>query len=337
MTKPLLAILAILIATGMTSCKSEKSEEPRPEPKVTAPIASPSEPTEASGGVHQAFQASMNAFNALDLDSAVSIFSGNHELMMADSKKPSVKGRSEMKRLLKKVHVAFPDVHLAPKRILDGGEIWVLEAVITGTHHGDFLGVAGSHKQVGGQFTMFSWVKDGKITKSFLCGNPLAVIKQMQAPEGKAPWRPVLPDRHEMVKASGSLAYIEATKAFFKTFETGDLSVLPLIMAPEVVTHAYGDGIEIRGLQALRQALSAERDGFKGRIDVEHVASVGPYVAALVFIRGTYKGELGAKQATGKSFAERGVDVFRFQNGKIVEWDNYRNLMDLLSQLGLYP
>jgi predicted ester cyclase len=108
-------------------------------------------------------------------------------------------------------------------------------------------------------------------------------------------------------------------------------------MSPDVVTHAYGDGIEINGLEALRQALQTEREGFKGSIDVEHVASVGPYVAALVYVRGTFSGELGSQKATGKSFAERGVDIFRFEGGKVREWDNYRNLMDLLRQLDLYP
>lgn len=339
MTKTALGVIVVLSVLGGSSCQTEKSSEPRKEPQVSAPITAAQPPAEqpAPGGVHQAFQAAMNAFNSLDLDGAVAIFSEDHELMLADHGKPAIKGRAEMKRLLKTVHVAFPDVHLAPRRILDGGEIWVLEAVITGTHHGDFLGVSGTRKQVGGQFTMFSWVKDGKIVRSFLCGNPLAVIKQMKASEGKAPWRPVLPDRHEIITGTGSLAYIEAVKAFFKTYETGDLSVLPLIMAPGVVTHAYGDGIEINGLEALEQALQAERGGFKGRIDVEHVASVGPFVAALVYIRGTFAGELGSKKATGKSFAERGVDIFRFEDGKIREWDNYRNLMDLLSQLGLYP
>jgi predicted ester cyclase len=195
---------------SIVGCKKEKSAEERKPPRITAPVPKSPARVEAdtAGGVHKAFQSAMNAFNSLDLEGAVSIFSEDHELILADSRKSSLVGRQEMRNLLKKVHVAFPDVHLAPKRILDGGEIWVLEAVITGTHHGEFLGQAGTRKQVGGQFTMFSWVTGGKIVKSFLCGNPLAVIKQMKATQGKAPWRPTLPDRHEMVKASGSLAYI---------------------------------------------------------------------------------------------------------------------------------
>jgi ketosteroid isomerase-like protein len=60
-------------------------------------------------------------------------------------------------------------------------------------------------------------------------------------------------------------------------------------------------------------------------------------VAAIVRVKGTFKANLGGHDVAGKSFSERGIDVFRFEGGRIVEWDNYRNQMDFQTQLGIYP
>jgi steroid delta-isomerase-like uncharacterized protein len=215
----------------------------------------------------------------------------------------------------------------------------VLEGVITGTHHGAFLGRPGTRKLVGCQFVLFSWVKRGEIKKSFLCGNPLAVIEQMKAdgadrgiPDGLE-----VPEKPEVVISAGNPAQVEAVKSFFRTFASGDMAVQLGLMADDVVVHAYGDGKVVRGLAALKQALLKERQIFDGKIEVEHTLAAGPYVVALVHVQGKLRGNLGPLRATGKSFSERGVDVFRFEKGRIKEWDNYRNLMDLMSQLGLYP
>ena len=81
-------------------------------------------------------------------------------------------------------------------RILDTGRFWVLEGVVSGTHRGKFQGHAATGRKVGCQFALFAWVKGGVITKSFLCGNPLAVVRQMGSvssglPPGLARYSPV--------------------------------------------------------------------------------------------------------------------------------------------------
>ena len=192
-------------------------------------------------------------------------------------------------------------------------------------------------KKLGCQLVMFSWVKDDKIQKSFICGNPLAVLKQMKSPAKKLPEGLVIPDKPEVVASPGKPERIEAVREFFKTFETADLATLSKLVASDVAIHAYGDGREISGLESLMLALVKEREAFEGKIDVEEAVAVGPYVAALVYVHGTLKGKLGGGKSGGNPIAERGVDIFRFEGGKIKEWDNYRNLMDLLTQAGLFP
>ena len=141
----------------------------------------------------------------------------------------------------------------------------------------------------------------------------------------------------EIPGAQMDWSQIEVVKALFNTFESVDWSVLPGVIAPDVVVHAYGDGKEIRGLEDLRLALIKERESLEGRIEIKEIVSVGPIVGAQIFLQGELKRDSGPLKATGRVFAEHGVDIFRLKDGKITEWDNYRNWMDLMAQLGLFP
>jgi predicted ester cyclase len=326
-------VLAFVLVTGLAGCPDKKVSEKPPEP------AKPPEPKleERLPAIYKVVESALEDFNTLNFDGAAALFSEDHECILADSTLKPLKGRQALIDLWKRVHLAFPDVRVAAKRILDGDKYWVFEGVITGTHHGDFFGQEGTMKKLGCQIVVFSWVKDDKIQKSFICGNPLAVLKQMKSSAKGLPEGLVIPDKPEVLAAPGNPARIEAVREFFKTFETADLATLSKLVASDVAIHAYGDGREISGLESLMLALVKEREAFEGKIDVEEAVAVGPYVAALVHVHGTLKGKLGAGKSGGNPIAERGVDVFRFEGGRIKEWDNYRNLMDLLTQAGLFP
>ena len=328
-------VIAFLLMTGFLGCP-EKEVPKKPQEPVGEPAPEPMA-EERLPAVYKLFESALEDFNTLNFDGAASLFAEDHECILADSATKPVKGRKALVELWKKIHLAFPDVRVEAKRILDGGDFWVFEGVITGTHHGDFLGQEGTLKKLGCQLVIFSWVKDKKIQKSFICGNPLAVLKQMKSAAKTLPKGLSIPDRPEVLAAPGSPERIEIVKTFFKTFETADLAMLSELAASDVMIHAYGDGREISGLESLMLALVKEREAFEGNIDVEEAVAVGPYVAALVYVHGTLKGKLSAGKSGGSPIAERGVDVFRFQGGKIKEWDNYRNLMDLLKQAGLFP
>ena len=327
------AFLAFVMATGFAGCPDKQVPGKPPEP------VKPPEPKveERLPAVYKVIESALEDFNTLNFDGAASLFSEDHECILADSTMKPLSGRQALVDLWKKVHLAFPDVRVEAKRILDGGKYWVFEGVITGTHHGDFFGQEGTMKKLGCQIVVFSWVKDDKIQKSFICGNPLAVLKQMKSSAKGLPEGLVIPEKPEVLAAPGNPVRIEAVREFFKTFETADLAMLSKLVASDVAIHAYGDGREISGLESLMLALVKEREAFEGKIDVEEAVAVGPYVAALVYVHGTLKGKLGAGKSGGSPIAERGVDVFRFEGGKIKEWDNYRNLMDLLTQAGLFP
>jgi ketosteroid isomerase-like protein len=328
------ALIALLLAAG--GC--EQQPDP-PEPgfaRQPAETRAYSDPVGKSDAAHK-IESALLAWNLKRWDELLEVFAPEAELILTDSTQEPLRGRQQIQAMLKGLALAFPDLHAQPVRILDSGDGWLAEILVTGTQLGEFLEQPVSQRRVGCQLAVFAWVRDQKIHKAIVCGNPLAVVRQIQAPEGDRRWLPPAPIRSERVEGSGSTAQVEAVKAFFQTFETGDLAALTSQVHEDVVVYAFGDGKRLDGLDALRLTLVREREAFEGEIAVEHAIAAGPYVGAIVQVRGSLKTDVGPLKATGRHFAERGIDVFRFEGGKIQEWDNYRNLLDLMRQLGLWP
>jgi ketosteroid isomerase-like protein len=318
--------VAFLFATG---CEEKQTPGRAGPESATAPVV------HAAAGVHP-LQAALTAFNHVSLEEAAALFSDDHVGQLAELGREPIHGRAELLAFWKGLHVALPDVQVQPARIISTKRFWLLEGVLTGTQQGKILDRVATQRKVGTQLALFAWVADGKIHQSFLCGNPLSVLKQIDA-TSDGYQGPVAPAQPQIVTAESNPALVAATRQFYRDFQDGNLAAVAELMAPGVVIHAYGDGAEIRGLEAVQRVLANEHQLFDGTAAVEEAMSAGPYVVAIVRVMGTVKGDIGTQKVSGKSFNERGIDVFRFEGGRIVEWDNYRNQMDFKTQLGIFP
>lgn len=261
-------------------------------------------------------------------------FTSDGKLTLIDSTQEPRQGREAIAGLLSDLALAVPDLHVKPVRLIASDKVWVIELVLCGTQLGDLFGQPVSQRRLGIQLAMFANTRDGKIWQAFVCANPQAVIEQIRAKAGQRRWLPALPTRAEQ-QTEPAAVDPDVVKGFFEIFETGDLARLESLVTDGIAVHAYGDGKMISGIETLRLTLVREREAFDGKIKLEQVVTAGPYVAAMVQVSGTLKADVGELKATGRTFAERGIDVFRIEDGKIAEWDNYRNLLDLKRQLGL--
>jgi predicted ester cyclase len=109
------------------------------------------------------------------------------------------------------------------------------------------------------------------------------------------------------------------------------------VYASEVVIHDPFMGT-MTGIAAFKQLLGMFDAAFPGhRVKVEQVVAVGDYVAVLHTHTGTHTGQFMNLLPTGKQFVVNGLELFRMENGRIVEFWRKDDDVSLLIQLGAMP
>ena len=126
-------------------------------------------------------------------------------------------------------------------------------------------------------------------------------------------------------------------RAIEEGWNQGKLEVFDEVDAPEYVDHAPAPG-QGPGVEGYKQAVQMTRAAFPDlQITVEDMIAEGDLVVTRWTARGTHQGEYMGIPASGKSVQVTGVNIGRFENGKVVEnWANSDQL-GLLQQLGVLP
>jgi predicted ester cyclase len=68
---------------------------------------------------------------------------------------------------------------------------------------------------------------------------------------------------------------------------------------------------------------------------IEDIIAEGDKVWARITFTGTHTGEWMGLAPTGKTVTTEMVDIFRIENGKLIEYRDVNNNMDFLNKLGL--
>jgi steroid delta-isomerase-like uncharacterized protein len=121
-----------------------------------------------------------------------------------------------------------------------------------------------------------------------------------------------------------------------EVWDKGNVEVAHEVFADDYVRH------DLRPTQALPgpagQAKIAEdfRRAFPDlRFIVDLILADGALVAARWTATGTHTGSWGALDPTGKRATFSGVNIFRFDKGRVVEIWNHRDDLGLMTQLGI--
>lgn len=121
----------------------------------------------------------------------------------------------------------------------------------------------------------------------------------------------------------------------YGAFESGDTSVADEVIAPNAVDHEMPGGT---GPEALKQAITMFRAAFPDmKMTMDDSIAEGNQVATRFTMTGTHKGEFAGVPATGKRVTIGGIDILRFESGKVVEHWGYTDQMGLMQQLGVAP
>lgn len=123
----------------------------------------------------------------------------------------------------------------------------------------------------------------------------------------------------------------------FEAFTTGNLDLLDPIMAPMLIDDNPGEE-QGPGLDGIKQHLRAYRRAFPDlAFEVQDEIGEGDRVAVRYLVRGTQQGDFFGHPATNIKIAANGLDLYRIQDGKIIQQWGGINQLELRQQLGILP
>ncbi len=127
---------------------------------------------------------------------------------------------------------------------------------------------------------------------------------------------------------------IAAQKKFGEAVNSGNLSMLRDIVAPDAVDHdpAPNQGMGPEGFISYFTELRTAFPDLK--IAVDHMVADDDNVAFAYTVTGTHDGPLMGFAPTGRKISARGMQITRFENGKQVERWGSSDQLGIMQQIG---
>ena len=115
----------------------------------------------------------------------------------------------------------------------------------------------------------------------------------------------------------------------------GNVEVCDVVFAKDYVRHDLRPSQAPPGPEGMKRIAADFRSAFPDlRFDVDIVIAEDEFVAARWTASGTHLGAWGAVEPTGRRASFSGVNIYRFENGKVAELWNHRDDLGLMEQVG---
>jgi steroid delta-isomerase-like uncharacterized protein len=120
-------------------------------------------------------------------------------------------------------------------------------------------------------------------------------------------------------------------------FTNGDLNAVDRYLAPGFVNHDPFPGFapDREGFRRIGQVFRQAFPDWHSQL--EALIAEGDLVTERFTARGTHQGELMGVAPTGREITLAGINIFRVQDGKLVERWGRTDDLGLLQQLGIVP
>ncbi len=132
-------------------------------------------------------------------------------------------------------------------------------------------------------------------------------------------------------------ANIASQERFAEGVNSGNFDVFDEVVAPDVVDHdpAPEQG---PGPQGFKDMFATMRSAFPDmEVTPEHMTATEDDVALAYTITGTHQGEFLGVEPTGRRITARGVQIGRFEKGRLAERWGSSDQRAILQQLGAEP
>ena len=127
---------------------------------------------------------------------------------------------------------------------------------------------------------------------------------------------------------------VKAQQGFGEAVNTGNLENIRKYVADNLVDHDPAPN-QAPGAQGLIDFFTAFRTAFPDlSVEVDHLVTDADNVAFAYTVTGTHKGPLMGIPATGKKIKARGLQIGRFEGGKLVERWGSSDQFGILQQVG---
>jgi len=116
-----------------------------------------------------------------------------------------------------------------------------------------------------------------------------------------------------------------------EAYSTANWDLLDDLVAPEYVDHSN----QIKGVEALKQLMKVGKPAFPDWHEtIEDIIAEGDKVWVLLTYTATHTGEFRGLAPTGNKMTGKAVDIHRIVNGKVVEYWNVTDGLDIFKQMG---
>ena len=248
--------------------------------------------------------------------------------------KVDVEGIEAFKEFITMLHTAF-DLKFPGEDIFAEGDKVVVRTTYSGTHQGEFHGIAPTGKDVVFTGICIFRIADGKIAEIWTEYDVLGLMQQL----GVMPTTREGYTWGEPSEVTGAPGTPEENKAIVmryaeEVWNQKNLDVLDELMNTNVINH---DPVLYPGptdLESHKQVIAMYFAAFPDlHITVDDMIAERDKVVVRCTAAGTHQGELMGMPATGNQVTWTDTTVFRFADGKIVEaWWAY-DVLGLMQQI----
>ena len=277
----------------------------------------------------------VDAVNRLDYD--VLDFLVVEDMVEHDPVPGQQQGLEGLKEAYRMFSAPFPDIAFIFDDIIAEDDLVVGRGIITGTHQGEFFGVAPTGKRVHWTGTRLFRLRDLKVVEGWINLDFLGLLQQMGVVPGPPPPDPsTLPPTK---KLTGAPSTREANRELMTRFidevwNKGNLDVADEIFHPEASSPSAPtlppgpDGVKV-----IAGMFRSAFPDYWMRID--HMVAEDDRVAARFTQGGTHQGELFGIAPTGKTVEFTETGILRVADGKVVESWYDVDMAGMMQQLGV--
>ena len=238
---------------------------------------------------------------------------------------------------------AFPDLEFTVDLVAAEGDLAATYWTATGTHRGEWQGIAPTEREVTWQGINIFRIECGQIVESWGEADHLGLLSQLGATDIPALMGTPAAPAQAATSADGATpcaddsaeANVATARRWTEEVYTGkDLAVLDEILDAAALHHgaAFPDAA---GAEAIKAALAGTFDSFPDiTLTVDDTIADGDLVVVRWSGTGTNDGPWLGMEPTGKSANFTGINLYRFACGKIVESWSEMDALSLLNELG---